>query len=56
MHDPDSYEHQKTIYYDMGDYLLVETTFRGNNMLGAKILTTYSAKVSLDGQILQFYK
>jgi tetratricopeptide (TPR) repeat protein len=34
MNDPDSYEHVETVYWDKGDYLIVETTFRGKNAFG----------------------
>lgn len=52
MHDPKSYEHIKTVYRDMGDYLIVETTFRGKNRFGAFVLNTAMANITLDGQIL----
>lgn len=52
MHDPKSYEHVKTVYRDMGDYLIVETTFRGKNRFGAFVLNTAMANITLDGQIL----
>ena len=53
MNDPDSYEHVKTIYWDKGDYLIVETTFRGKNGFGAVVLGKVTAKVDLDGNFLE---
>ena len=52
MHDPDSYEHAKTVYSDKGDYLIVKTTYRGKNGFGGVVLNYVTAKVSLDGQVL----
>jgi len=53
MNDPDSYEHIKTIYWDRGNYLIVKTTFRGKNAFGGIVKNSVTAKVSLDGQVLQ---
>jgi hypothetical protein len=53
MHDPNSYQHIKTGYYDKGDYLIVSTTFRGKNAFGALIKNTVKAKVNLEGHILE---
>lgn len=53
MNDPDSYEHAKTVYWDHGDYLMVKTTFRGKNAFGGVVKNSVTAKVSLDGQVLQ---
>ena len=52
MKDPDSYDHVKTVYWDRGDYLVVQTTFRGKNSFGAVVINSVKAKVSLDGDIL----
>lgn len=56
MNDPDSYDHVKTYYYDMGDHLIVVTSFRGNNAFGGKVLNTYTAKISMEGKILEIYQ
>ena len=56
MHDPDSYDHVETVYWDKGNYLIVKTKFRGKNAFGALILSTFEAKVTLDGQILDVKK
>lgn len=54
MHDPDSYEHVETVYWDRGDHLVVRTTFRGNNAFGGKVKNSVKAKVSIeDGEILE---
>lgn len=52
MNDPSSFEQVKTTYIDKGDYLIVTTSFRGTNALGALVLNSVSAKVSLEGKIL----
>jgi hypothetical protein len=56
MNDPDSYEHVETVYWDRGDFLVVKTTFRGNNAFGGKVKNSVRAKVSLDGEILEILK
>jgi hypothetical protein len=56
MNDPDSYEHVETVYWDRGDFLVVKTTFRGNNAFGGKVKNSVRAKVSLDGEILEIWK
>lgn len=53
MNDPDSYEHDKTVYWDRGDHLVVQTTYRGKNAFGGTVKNFVKAKVSLSGQILQ---
>ncbi len=53
MNDRKSYEHVKTVSWDNGNYLIVQTTFRGKNAFGALVLNTVKAKVSLDGEILE---
>lgn len=52
MNDPNSYEHVKTTYLDNGDYLIVETTFRGSNAFGGIVTQTVSAKVGLSGNVI----
>jgi hypothetical protein len=53
MNDPDSYKHEKTVYSDKGDYLIVIMTFRGKNAFGGMVKNTVTAKVSLNGEVLQ---
>lgn len=53
MNDPDSYKHVETVYWDMGDYLQVKTTFRGKNVFGGTVTNAVTAKVDLDGNVLE---
>jgi hypothetical protein len=53
MNDPESYEHVETVYGDRGDYLIVETTFRGKNAFGGTVINTARARVSIDGEIIE---
>jgi hypothetical protein len=53
MNDPDSYDHVETVYWDRGDHLVVQTTFRGKNAFGGVVKNSVKAKVSLNGQVLQ---
>jgi hypothetical protein len=53
MNDPKSYKHVETVYWDMGDHLVVRTTFRGTNAFGGVVKNTVKAKVSLDGNVLE---
>jgi outer membrane PBP1 activator LpoA protein len=52
MNDPDSYEHVKTVYWDRGDHLIVQTSFRGKNAFGGLVLNSIRAEVSMDGQVV----
>jgi hypothetical protein len=52
MNDPDSYDHVETRYEDKRKYILVQTTFRGKNSLGVKVIEVVTAKVDLDGEII----
>lgn len=51
MNDPGSYEHVSTAYWDRGDHLIVQTTFRGKNAFGALMRNSVKARVTLDGII-----
>jgi hypothetical protein len=53
MNNPDSYKHVKTEFNDMGDYLLVKTTFRGTNAFGGVVTNWVMAKIGLNGQVLE---
>jgi len=53
MHDPDSYKHVKTVYWERDNHLIVWTTVRGTNAFGGVITNTVRAKVSIDGIVLQ---
>ncbi len=54
MNDPDSYSHVQTTYIDQGDYLIVQTKFRGKNAFGGMIMQTITARTSIeDGSVLE---
>ena len=53
MNDPDSYEHDSTTYTDMGDYLRVNTRFRGKNGFGGVVRDMLVAEVDLEGGIMR---
>ncbi|MEX1027384.1 MAG: DUF4190 domain-containing protein [Candidatus Paceibacterota bacterium] len=53
MNDPSSYEHVETVYHDLGDYLIVKTTFRGKNAFGGVVKNWVKARVSVDGSVIQ---
>lgn len=57
LNDPDSYKHEETVYWDMGDHLVVRTTYFGRNLFGGTVKEHIKAKVSLeDGAILQVFE
>ena len=53
MNDPGSYEHVETVSWDMGDHLVVRTTFRGKNAFGGVVSNWVKAKTDLDGNVLE---
>lgn len=53
MHDPGSYDHVETAYWDMGDHLVARTEFRGRNMFGGVVKNWIKAKVDLDGKVIE---
>ena len=53
MNDPKSYEHVETKYWDMGDHLIVNQTFRGKNAFGGTVRNTVKAKVSIEGSVIE---
>lgn len=53
MHNPDSFKHVASKYSDNGDYLFIKTTFRGTNTFGAVVTNWISAKVDLNGKVIQ---
>lgn len=53
MNDPKSYEHVETTYWDMGDHLIVQTKYRGNNAFGVKVLGMVKAKVNMNGDVIE---
>lgn len=56
MHDPKSYDHVKTTYRDNGDHLVVTTVFRGKNLFGGVIQNSVTAKVDLNGNVIEIIK
>src|SRR5690625_8024183 len=44
MNDPDSYEHDETVYWDRGDHLVVRTTYRGKHAFGSVVRNFVKAK------------
>lgn len=52
MNDPDSYQHDETVFWDMDDHLVVRTTYRGKNAFGGVVKAWVKAKVSLTGEVL----
>ena len=53
MHNPDSYDHVETRYGDKGDHLIVVMKYRGTNGVGAVVTNTVSARVALEGRVLE---
>ena len=53
MNDPNSYEHVETRYGDKGDYLIVTATFRGKNAFGGVVKNSVTAKVDLNGNVIE---
>lgn len=57
MHDPDSYEHVETKYWEVGSgVIVVLTEFRGKNSFGAKVKQSIKAEVDLEGNILKVFE
>lgn len=53
MNDPDSYDHTETKFRDDGNSLYVVTKFRGKNAFGGVVISTVTAKVDLDGNVIE---
>lgn len=54
MNDPDSYEHDETIYWDMGTHLVVRTSYRGKNIFGGVVRNWIKAKTDIEtGTVLE---
>lgn len=56
MNDPDSYEHDSTVYWDKGGYLIIKTTYRGKNSFGGVVRESIKAKAAIDGRIIEIIK
>ncbi|MCA9137274.1 MAG: hypothetical protein KDB00_10955 [Planctomycetales bacterium] len=48
MHDPRSFEHVETIYWDMNTRIKVQMTFRGKNGFGGTVTQVATAWISKD--------
>jgi len=53
MNDPSSYDHVETRYLDRGDHLIVTTIFRGKNAFGGVVKNSVTAKVDLNGNVIE---
>ena len=53
MNDPSSFDHVETRYLDKGDHLIVYMKFRGKNAFGGIVANEVTAKVDLNGNILE---
>lgn len=53
LHDPDSYKHIDTAYWDNGDHLIVNFKYSGTNAFGGRVKGFVKAKVSLEGEVLK---
>lgn len=51
--NPDSYEHIETIYKDFGKYLLITTSYRGQNGFGGMSIGKVTARVDFNGNVLE---
>lgn len=51
MHDPSSYDHIETTWWDMQNHIVVITRFRGKNAFGAVVKNIIKAKVDMNGNI-----
>ena len=53
LHDPDSYEHESTTYFDNGDHLIINMHYRAKNAFGGRVKSFVKAKVDLYGNVLE---
>jgi hypothetical protein len=54
LYDPESFKHLKTVYYDYGYTLVIQTTYTGTNLFGARVKQTIKTVVDSLGQITEF--
>ena len=52
MNDPNSYEHDKTVYRVTDDHIVVTTNFRGKNAFGGVIRDSVIAKFDYNGKLI----
>lgn len=53
LRDPGSFEHVKTVYFDRGEFLHVRMEYRARNRLGGMNVGSVTAKIDMDGNIIQ---
>ena len=53
LNDPDSYQHDETKFWDMGDHLIVNMSYRAKNGFGAMVKGFVKAKTALDGSVIE---
>jgi len=53
LHDPDSFDHVKTRYWDYDTFIIIQTKYRANNAFGTKVLGSIKAKADLNGNIIE---
>lgn len=53
MHDPKSFEHVETVYWDKGNYLMVRMQYRGKNAFGAMVINSVTAYANIDGDVFK---
>lgn len=53
LNDPDSYEHDETIYREQGDQIWIRTRFRARNMMGGMVRQQVVALGDLDGNVTE---
>lgn len=53
MNDEASFEHVKTIYWDMDDHVVIRTTYSGSNSFGARVKGWVKAKADTNGNIIE---
>lgn len=56
LEDPDSYEHIKTSYTDLGENLLISTKYRAKNSFGGYVITTVGATATYGGEVIDFWE
>ena len=53
MNDDDSYEHIETTYIDKGDFILLQTRFKGKNAFGGIVKNNIQAKADTNGNLIE---
>lgn len=57
MHNPKSFEHVETRFFDLGDSTIVVTmTYRGTNAYGGVVTNSIKAETTLDGSIVKVFE